>query len=458
MRSLFTSVLVLFLYLLRAATPCAAQGPAALLFESVHLKLALPTLTDFRAQSQLAAPLAGVWHGKLEGLPVEIQLWLLPADKFECGEPEQIVHIVEDNQNQDRQAEQAPLRFAPPEVLTPGPSSCGYAALSTAVLARQGASAVEPTGRVYVLTGLAPAHGYVLEVDCDSLPSPVQDAAVRKWLRSALAYSGPARDAKWTNAEIEARWQRDAPPDLLKELETPIRTEHYVIIGNSSGGKAFAKKMEECYSAIQKVYPFPEAPGRRLLPVFLFQTGEQYWEYFSRIARISLEDAQKSKGHAWRDYYATWYESPNDTVHIHEATHQIFANRLYLSGGGSWFQEGVAEYMSTKPTERGDVARAVKKQRHTKLAEFVAIPSLLMSAGEDKKGGDEAGDHYKQAALLVEFLRDSKWKPALFQEYLHAVGRAKSSDAKAIEQALRSVYGVGIAEIEQAWVAWAQKR
>ena len=86
-----------------------------------------------------------------------------------------------------------------------------------------------------------------------------------------------------------------------------------------------------------------EVEGRKLMPVFLFRTPEQYYAYYSKRAGIPLDKARRSKGHAWLDYYATWYEAPNDPVHIHEATHQIFGNRLNLSGGGSWLQEGVAE-------------------------------------------------------------------------------------------------------------------
>jgi hypothetical protein len=144
-------------------------------------------------------------------------------------------------------------------------------------------------------------------------------------------------------------------------------------------------------------------------------------------------------------------------VHIHEATHQIFANRLVLGGGGSWFQEGVAEYVETRANERNDAARLVKKQRHTPLAEFVVIESLLMSAEEDIKGGNEAGDHYKQAALLIEFLRESDFGRKRFQDFVHAVGRTPSNDLPAIEAAVRQSYGCTLAELEAQWVEYCKK-
>jgi hypothetical protein len=439
-----------------ALTLFAAQAPAP--FERHGLTLRLPELAGVRVQKDPTEQLALSARGRFQELDVEVQLWFLSARQFRASEPDELVRIVEDNQNGAAKGDRAPLRFASPRILAPGPGLSGYAALAQGELAKLVATSREPDGRIYVLTGFVPEFGFVVEVDCLAVPNAAQHSALVAWLEQAATYAGEKRDPKWTKAEIEARWKSDAPAKIVDDFEAPIRTAHYLILGNSSGGKAFAKKMEECYAAIQKVYPFPEVPGRRLMPVFLFQTGDQYFEFYAKIAGISLEAAKKSKGHAWRDYYATWYEAPNDPVHIHEATHQIFANRLFLTGGGSWFQEGVAEYMSTRPADRANVARLVKKERHTKLAQFVKIESLLMSAGEDVKGGDEAGDHYKLASLLVEFLRESKWKPEKFQDYLHAVGRVGRSDVAAIERALQSVYGCGIAELEAAWVAWAQKR
>ena len=65
-------------------------------------------------------------------------------------------------------------------------------------------------------------------------------------------------------------------------------------------------------------------------------------------------------------------------------THQVFGNRLRLDGGGSWFQEGVAEYICTRESERTDAANLVKKGRHVKLAAriilFLALAIVLVFA------------------------------------------------------------------------------
>src|SRR5438105_9240166 len=97
--------------------------------------------------------------------------------------------------------------------------------------------------------------------------------------------------------------------------------------------------------------------------------------------------AHGTKGHEWHDFYATYYDSPNDPVHIHEATHQIFMNRLHLTGGGSWFQEGVAEYMCTLPGDRKGFARnAARSGTFAHFKTFVATRDIIAGSG-DLKGG-----------------------------------------------------------------------
>lgn len=194
------------------------------------------------------------------------------------------------------------------------------------------------------------------------------------------------------------------------------------------------------------------------MPVFLFRTPDHYYDYYVQIAKTSRESAEKSAGHAWKDYYATWYEAPNDPTHIHEMTHQIFSNRLRLTGAGSWFQEGVAEYMETVPNERNEAARLVKDGDSTPLRELVVLESLLGSSTSDARGRGGAGEHYKQAALLIEFLRESQFGKGKFGKFLDTMGKVPDSDVEAIEAAFQSVYGVGIDAVETEWREYCAKR
>jgi len=432
--------------------PLVLQAPAALDSRTValpelELTLTLPPLEGLRGAG------TNRWRGQLGTSQVEIALRTLPGDKYGLAEPDDVLDLgpsfwSDPNQPRNepvaRRALAGPFGFA------------SYAAYErTELTSRDGATSL---GVRYLLGGLLPTQGYWLTLEATPAPDAAGESALREFLSHGIVYAGKVREHRWSDEEALARWKRDAPPATHDKFKGPLRTEHFLVLTNSDGGKLFAKKMEECYATIQKTYPFDEVPGRRLLPVFLFQTADQYFEYYAKIAGLTLEEAKRSKGHAWRDYYATWYEAPNDPVHIHEATHQIFANRLNLGGGGSWFQEGVAEYLSTRPGDRSAVAGQVKKQTHVPLARFIAIPSLLMSSDENAAGGDAAQGNYELAALLIEFLRESKWAKDRFPAFLLRIGRLQRDEPDVIRSALEELYGVSLSELEQRWVEYCKKR
>jgi hypothetical protein len=434
----------------------AAAGPARLeevRFDAPPLTLRLPELEGLTADTKPNNDRIGLWTGTLAGSAVTIQVLAIDKSRLRVVEPEELATLLEGDSVERYAKGNRAAVWGKRDPVQGHFGWLTYASLSTAELREQTAV----SGRVWLLCGLTETHGWAVHVEA-SPPGAEVERAVLAVLKGGVRSEGRAREAQWPEEEVRARWVEFAPDDARDKLEDPIRTEHYIVIGNSSGGKAFAKKMEECYDTIQRLFPFDEVEGRKLMPVFLFRTPDQYYAYFSKRAGISIEQAERSKGHAWLDYYATWYEAPNDPVHIHEATHQIFENRLFLGGGGSWFQEGVAEYVETRPNERGNAARLVKKGRHTPLREFVKIPSLLMSSEEDAKGGDEAGDHYKQAALLIEFLRESKFGANGFAAFLEASGRARSNDVQAIDAAAKTIYGVDLDGLDAEWQKWAERR
>ena len=424
----------------------AQEDPRVARISELALTLTLPSLEG------LASAGTNRWRGRLGPSQVEISLRTLAKGKFDLVEPEDVLDYgpsawrapdQERNEPSTRRALSGPFGYA------------SYAAWERSELrSRDGKTSL---GVRFLLGGLLKDKGYWITLEASPPPTKEGEAQLVEFLLKGIAYAGEVREHGWTDEEARARWLRDAPAATHAELET-LRTAHYLVLTNSSGGKSFAKKMEECHEAIRKVYPFDDIPTRRLLPVFLFRTADQYFEYYAAIAGITLEDARRSKGHAWRDYYATWYDAPGDPVHIHEATHQIFSNRLGLGGGGSWFQEGVAEYMSSRPSDRSPAAGQVKKRKHVPLAEFVTIPSLLMSSDKDAAAGDQASNHYDTAALLIEFLRESKWAKEKFPAFLTRVGRAPNGDRNAIEAELQTVYGVGLAGLEDPWVEYCKTR
>ncbi len=305
----------------------------------------------------------------------------------------------------------------------------------------------------WALCGVTANRAYELRAHCKPALGKKGEKQLRTFFEQGVRYGGPTIDPVWTDEEARARWQEHTPEDLHGKLRIQ-RTKHYLILTNASGGALFGKKMEECYREIQKVFPFPEVEGRRLMPVFLFRLPDEYYDYYMRVAGRDREQAERSKGHAWRDYYATYYEAPNDPIHIHEATHQIFSNRLRLGGGGSWFQEGVADYLSERAnTIKASVKNQIKADAHMPLKKLIVVPSLLGSIdGDSVRGGSNSGNAYLQAASIIAFLRESRFGKKHFLDFVHAVGKVQRGDLKAIEAAVQEIYQVDLDELEERWM------
>lgn len=394
------------------------------------------------------------WVGKLGSKTVfiDVQQW----SSYARSEPSELSWEIHDRVRGDDY--DGPVFEFAEHRLVAGPFGyTPYASLLWGSFLERGTT--KDIGSVWYLTGVTDTSAYVLCIEMQPAASADERKLMLEFLEKGVTHTGPARDFKWKDDEVRARWNEDS---ALSEKERKdlkvIRTAHYLVLTNSSGGDKFAKQMELNYTQIQKVYPFPEIPGRKLMPVFLFATADEYYAFYAKQFETSLEEARESKGVASGDFYATWYEAPNDPVHIHEATHQIFKNRLELFGAGSWFQEGVAEYIETKPNERNEVARRVKDGKHTPLQELMKLESLLGSSEDDVSGDSAAALHYKQAALLIEFLRDSKFGKDKFLTWLHAMGNTADNDLGAIEAVFQRVYGVSIAQLDLELQKYCQKR
>jgi hypothetical protein len=440
------------------ALPAGAQDAGGLEHRFEDLKLTVHFPPELHMADRVAGNEQGVqasWGGKLGASDLRARLVLIPRSQYDFDEPSQVVDMIGDDLANPQSGGHPDFHYDK-IVHVQGP----YGWASYATLAHSKEQDVKGEySEVLRLGGLLEDWGYSLEVRAKPDLAAADEKALEDALTKGVSYDGEQRDPKWTDEEATTRWKTSVPDELKEEMEDVMRTAHYVILTNSSGGKQFAKKMEECYTAIRKVYPFDDVAGRRLMPVFLFRTNDQYYAFLGKAIGWSVEQAKRSQGVAFGDLYTTWYEAPGDPVHIHEATHQIFRNRLELDGGGSWFQEGVAEYMSTKANERGMAARAEAKGKAVPLLQFVQVESLLMSApAEDTKGEDQAGNQYEQAALIIEFARESKWGKAKFLDWVHAIGAAPSNNVAAIQAAMQRTYGVDIAGFDAELVKYCAKR
>lgn len=446
------------LLLLPGLVPAPDDTTSAPVSRHVEIKgitLALPELEDLRLGPDSRGLTAGHWVGRLGEAHVEILLQLQP--KMGIAEPQDMTDLARKRMRPASGDRSESYRFHTKELVPGRFGEFPYAS----VCIGEGPSRARVTepervmGDLFVLGGVHQRNLFAIEVYTGSELSEKDREKVLDFLRHGVEASGEPIDVSWSDEEARRRWEEfvtDA--DVIAGLQKPIRTEHYIIMTNASAGTLFARKMEEAYARIQQVFPFPDVEGMRLLPVFLFRSSSQYVEYCMNALGWSREDSAATKGHASRDYYATYYDAPGDPVHIHEATHQVFQNRLRLWGGGSWFQEGVAEYVSSSHNERkGFARRAARDGKYIPFRQMVQIGSLI------KNGHLGAGASYLQAASVIELLRDGLDKKGdLFPLFLEEMGSAPAGNPVKIEGVFQSVYGLSTEDLEKEWVRYWQRR
>lgn len=398
------------------------------------------------------------WKAKFGKHRIELSVWLYANRQDRLETPEDLLDLVEWNfernaKKADRtQTKRADTGFDS-TYYTPGE----YGYIPYAMLGEK-LMGGEKAHHYICMAGLARRQSYLIEIETRKPLDEEAMAAMLDFLRDNVRYDGEVQVRTWKDEEIEERWKKDGPEGQEKKLEF-YRTEHFVILTNSSGKKKFAKELEKSYKLIRAAFPFEERKELRLLPIFLFRTPQNYYDFCVKSIGWTEKQAKASKGVAYRDFYATWYEAPKDPVHIHEVTHQLFRNRLHLSGGGSWFQEGVAEFMCSSSTELKEFKRLAKKKRHVKLREFFTVRSLLGSnSGRRKDGSSASHEAYTQAGCIIEFVHEAKAYKGKFQEFVHAMGAVPRSNLERIEEALRGVYGVSIEKFEEDFLKYWVKR
>ncbi len=263
-----------------------------------------------------------------------------------------------------------------------------------------------------------------------------------------FVYNDPRWSEHMVGQRVEATFREE-----WGEVEV-LRSDHYIVFTNSSAGDRYSGTMEDIYDKFIKEFPFEAPEDAVLMPVFLFKTKDQYDQFYADIAGISVAEAARSGGHAWRDYYATYYQAPRDPVHYHEGAHQLVHNRLRIRGGGSWFQEGMAVYFEGTIFAGEDPAKGMKgmvrSERHLPLPEFFKLPSLLYSSGTDQEA-DLAHRRYQQAGAVIKFFREGQYAEH-FDEMLAQVKAGRSWDS-----IFGQLFRTNADELEQQFVEYYSK-
>ena len=403
--------------------PDPLAGRLTVTLEGGRLSLDASALAALDKQADTDDQLREWWVGTLGSAEVLVEIRIYANAKYQMTEPEEVSRFVEACFADPERGGVTGFRFGEVAIVR---GEFGWAPFACFASGKRG------DGEVLSLCGIYPTLSYSVTVEAKSTLDKGDRDALVALLRGMKSECKP-RDPAWSDTEVATRFGISRPKI--------IRTKHYVVVTNASAGKLFAKKMEECYKKITKAFPIHEVEGRRLLPVYLFRRPKEYYDFCLRESNMRPFEARATKGHAYRDFYATYYDSPNDAVHMHEATHQVFSSRLFLPGGGSWFQEGLAEYMCTKRNERKAAARPWVKKGRLPLAEMIRQEALQEP-------------FYPVAASFIEFLRESKQHRDKFPNLIQTFGRMEQPDFKQVDAALRSIYGAGMSEIGPAWVKY----
>lgn len=269
------------------------------------------------------------------------------------------------------------------------------------------------------------------------------------WMVPDLARTDP----QWSGVMVQDRIKRDLAH--VADKVDVLRTKHYIIFTNSPAGKKYLETMEDVHKQFKKEFPFVENEADLLMPVFLFLTNSQYYEFCQKSLRMSLEQAQATAGVASRDFYACYYSSPKDSIHYHEGAHQLVESRLRIPGGGSWFQEGLAVYfeMAVFPQQRQlEIVRSmVKSNRHTPLRELMELRSLIFSS-DHSRSSSVGGERYDQSGSVIHFMKlgPRKDKFDLLLDTVRPLGFRRGNWSQIIQQ----VYGISIEEFEKEWIQY----
>ena len=276
--------------------------------EALGLTVTFPeTFVATRMPGEKNGQRVASWLVKCGEAQFKIELSELPINRFHFDEPLDVSDLILENEARDQPG------FAYDEQKTiSGP----FGIFPHAICAR---SAMRESGKTstsgvkFYLCGMTDKAGYVFEMPIQPAPDAALMTTARAFLAKGIVWKGKALDPKWSKEEAQARWDSDVPDAKKNKLDKVLRTEHYIILTNSSGGNNFAKAMEENYTKIKSVFAFEEMPGERLMPVFLFRNPEEYYGFFAQQFKTTVEQASKSKGVASGHYFLSVLPSVPET-------------------------------------------------------------------------------------------------------------------------------------------------
>lgn len=437
--------------LLAAGTASAQEAPAPVTIADLALTVTPPALEQLTAAAGPAGSKAA-WRGALGPSKVDIRVVAVNAPAAGFAEPEDVAETVRDDlwtafEKSDESPAQR-LSFQPLEVAAGKYGVAAHGALLTGE--RVKSKGGEPQSVLLIATGLAERGGWAVVVEAAPPPTAEGRAVLSAFLKSGLASSAKPRDPRWTDAEAEARWNAMAPPSSQMKLGKLVRTAHFIVLSNASSADRYGKTLEERYAEVKKGLGFTEVATHRLLPVFLFRTGDEMRTIVLKHLGISDSDANVDS-FARDDFLVTSADSDDEMEETADLVDQLWRNRLRANGGGGWLRRGTMELLGYPDSNRTITASQLKKGRYTPLAKLLDDESWASRTNTEMP-------YSEQCAFFVEFLRESKATKDVFPAIVRAVGALPSDTPAWTAEVLSGFLKADLPAIEKNWIQHCGKR
>ena len=439
----------------------ALQGDASVVpFEELALSFRLPAIESIE-KKDLGEKCAGEWLGKHKGSDIHLRFYVLPNSNERFVEPDEIVDTwrgILTGPDDERAPEDQGTQFtvgAIRAIPAPAGTSPILAELSLTAV-REGA---DTQGLVLLTAGILPENAWLVRLDAWPAPSAEDTAALVASVEKCVAYEGKVREAKWTDEEALAYWKRIAPPGTEKKWEKPTRTEHFIVLTNSTSPGPYVRKLEAKYATIKKILPYEEVKGRRLLPILLFRTDDDFQAFYRHVYEMETKEEVEEGSLVLDRYLATSCDNDDDHEDLLDLMRLCLWNRQLAPGGGPWFQNGIRQYAATRPKERTEALRAIKNGKFTPLATLLDAGGWVEQARErDERGTTKEAGYWGQSALWMEFLHDGPLPKDSFRKFVATVGAIPGEEPKRIGRAIETIYGMDLAALQKKWVEYFSKR
>lgn len=452
---------------LAACIPSASSVPSysddkSIALPELNLKLDLSFFDSLVRQPLKAQNTCkGEWYGKFGANSVDVLLHVMDVAEYSFAEPEDVADIWRDSwtktDDKDGGAKGYDLVFDNMRAV-PGPfGAAPFLTLLRCDLQKKDDPSSKSTR--FLITGLSPDKGWSLRVDVDPPPTKEQSVALQSFLEKCVHYDGKPRDPKWSDAEAQTFWRHMAPEVTFKKYEKPVRTEHFIILSDFPSANQFAKKVEGHYAAAKKVLGFEEQKGRKLLPVLLFRTAEEFQLFYTQKEKLDPKEEVLETGECDDNWYATSFDNDDDWDTLTDVTKQLMINRSRCWGCSKWFCCGVRGYIGSKPPDRAEARGAVKRGKATALDKLIDDRAWTEKRRrKSNKGVAYEIDYWDQSTLWMEFLHESPFAKDKFPQLMQTLGPMSFGNSSKVASALEAVYGVGLTTLQARYTEYFSKK